>query len=152
MCVLIHLTSACLWDRLLPSHSSFWFSGGMCSTCLFSSLLVLARCCPSPLVTASAPEHGCGSHLSCLTYADELFSKAGFGFLLFIFSFSSLDLFKMEHLRGWRDSSEVKSTGCSSTGPEFNPQQLHGGSQPSIMGSGTLLQAYMQAEYCIHNK
>ena len=38
--------------------------------------------------------------------------------------------------RGWRDGSEVKSTGCSSWGPEFNSQQLHGGSQPSIMRSG----------------
>ena len=37
----------------------------------------------------------------------------------------------------WRDGSEVKSIGCSSTGPEFNSQQLHGGSQPSVMGSDT---------------
>jgi hypothetical protein len=39
---------------------------------------------------------------------------------------------------GWRDSSVVKSTGCSSRGPEFNSQQPHGGSQPSVMGSDTL--------------
>ena len=26
----------------------------------------------------------------------------------------------------------------SSRGPEFNSQQLHGGSQPSVMGSGAL--------------
>jgi hypothetical protein len=32
--------------------------------------------------------------------------------------------------RGWRDGSEVKSTDCSSRGPEFNSQQPHGGSQP----------------------
>ena len=36
---------------------------------------------------------------------------------------------------GWRDGSAVKSTDCSSRGPEFNSQQLHGGSQPSVMGS-----------------
>jgi hypothetical protein len=30
--------------------------------------------------------------------------------------------------------SGVKSTGCSSRGPEFNSQQPHGGSQPSVMG------------------
>jgi hypothetical protein len=36
---------------------------------------------------------------------------------------------------GWRDGSAVKSTGCSSSGPEFNSQQPHGGSQPSVMGS-----------------
>jgi hypothetical protein len=33
--------------------------------------------------------------------------------------------------RGWRDGSAVKSTGCSSRGPEFNSQQPHGGSQDS---------------------
>jgi hypothetical protein len=36
---------------------------------------------------------------------------------------------------GWRAGSAVKSTDCSSRGPEFNSQQSHGGgSQPSIMG------------------
>jgi hypothetical protein len=30
----------------------------------------------------------------------------------------------------------VKSTDCSFRGPEFNSQQLHGGSQPSVMRSG----------------
>jgi hypothetical protein len=30
---------------------------------------------------------------------------------------------------GWRDGSVVKSTSCSSRGPEFNSQQSHGGSQ-----------------------
>jgi hypothetical protein len=39
---------------------------------------------------------------------------------------------------GWRDGSAVKSTDCSSEGPEFKSQQPHGGSQPSIMGSNTL--------------
>jgi hypothetical protein len=41
-------------------------------------------------------------------------------------------------LLGWRDSSEVKSTGCSSRGPEFNSQQPHGGSQSSVMESYVL--------------
>jgi hypothetical protein len=39
---------------------------------------------------------------------------------------------------GWRDGSVFKSTDCSSKGPEFNSQQPHGGSQPSVMGSGAL--------------
>jgi hypothetical protein len=39
--------------------------------------------------------------------------------------------------QGWRDGS-VKSTGCSSRGPEFNSQHPHGGLQPSIMGSDAL--------------
>jgi hypothetical protein len=39
---------------------------------------------------------------------------------------------------GWRDGSAVKSTDCSSKGPEFNSQQLHGGSQPSVMESDAL--------------
>jgi hypothetical protein len=42
---------------------------------------------------------------------------------------------KEDMYRGWRDVSEVKCTGCSSRGPEFNSQQLHDGSQPSVMGS-----------------
>jgi hypothetical protein len=39
---------------------------------------------------------------------------------------------------GWRDGSVVKNTDCSSRNPEFNSQQPHGGSQPSIMGSDAL--------------
>jgi hypothetical protein len=38
----------------------------------------------------------------------------------------------------WRDGSAVKSIGCSSRGPEFNSQQSHGGSQPSVMRSDAL--------------
>jgi hypothetical protein len=33
----------------------------------------------------------------------------------------------------WSYGPEVKSTDCSSEGPEFKSQQLHGGSQPSVM-------------------
>jgi hypothetical protein len=36
-------------------------------------------------------------------------------------------------LLGWRDGSAVKTTDCSSKGPEFKSQQPHGGSQPSVM-------------------
>jgi hypothetical protein len=35
--------------------------------------------------------------------------------------------------QGWRDGSAVKSTDCSSEGPEFKSQQPHGGSQPPVM-------------------
>jgi hypothetical protein len=38
----------------------------------------------------------------------------------------------------WRDGSSVKSTCCSSIGPEFNSQQPHDGSQTSVMGSDAL--------------
>ena len=41
-------------------------------------------------------------------------------------------------IKGWRDGSAVKSTDCSSRGPEFNSQQLHGGSPPSLMGFDAL--------------
>jgi hypothetical protein len=34
---------------------------------------------------------------------------------------------------GWTDDSVVKSTDCSSRGPEFNSQKPHGGSQPLVM-------------------
>jgi hypothetical protein len=39
---------------------------------------------------------------------------------------------------GWRDGSVVKSTDCSSGGPEFKSQQPHGGSQPSVIRSDAL--------------
>ena len=38
-----------------------------------------------------------------------------------------------QELGGWRDGSVGKSTGCSFRGSEFNSQQPHGGSQPSVM-------------------
>jgi hypothetical protein len=37
-----------------------------------------------------------------------------------------------------RDGSAVKSTDCSSRGPEFKSQQPHGGSQPSVIESDSL--------------
>jgi hypothetical protein len=40
--------------------------------------------------------------------------------------------------KGWRDGSVVKSTDCSSKGPEFKSQQPHGGSQPSVTRSDAL--------------
>jgi hypothetical protein len=43
-----------------------------------------------------------------------------------------------DEIRGWRDGSAVKSTDCSSRGPEFKSQQPHGGSQPSVTRSGAL--------------
>jgi hypothetical protein len=36
---------------------------------------------------------------------------------------------------GWQDGSVVKSTDCSSEGPEFKSQQPYGGSQPSVTKS-----------------
>jgi hypothetical protein len=36
----------------------------------------------------------------------------------------------------------VKSTDYSSRGPEFNSQQLHGGSQPSVMESDVSEDSY----------
>ena len=51
-------------------------------------------------------------------------------------------LIKQEHERlymmGWRDGSVVKNIACFSKGPEFNSQQLHCGSQPFVMRSGSL--------------
>jgi hypothetical protein len=39
---------------------------------------------------------------------------------------------------GWQGSPVVKSTDCSSRGPEFKSQQPRGGLQPSVMGSNAL--------------
>jgi hypothetical protein len=54
-----------------------------------------------------------------------------------VLSFASL-LHRNPELRGWRDGSVVKSTGCSFEGHEFNSQKSLGGSQPSVMGSDAL--------------
>jgi hypothetical protein len=50
----------------------------------------------------------------------------------------TVDKSKMFAFRGWTDGSEVKNTDCSSKDPEFKSQQLHGGSQPSVMRSDAL--------------
>jgi hypothetical protein len=55
-------------------------------------------------------------------------------------------------LGGWRDGSEVKSTYCSSEGPEFKSQQPHGGSQPPVMRSDTLLKTATVYLHIIINK
>jgi hypothetical protein len=46
--------------------------------------------------------------------------------------------FKRVTAGGWGDGSAVKSTDCSSEGPEFKSQQPYGSSQTSIMKSDTL--------------
>ena len=47
---------------------------------------------------------------------------------------------RLKHLKpifkDWWDDSVVRSTDCSSKGPEFKSQQTRGSSQPSVMGSG----------------
>jgi hypothetical protein len=50
---------------------------------------------------------------------------------------------------GWRDGSAVKSTDCSSRGPEFNSQQPHGGSQPSVMRYNALFWCVWRQPQCI---
>jgi len=54
-----------------------------------------------------------------------------------------LSIHRNKHIKiytsgGWRDGSVVKSTDCSSRGPEFKSQQPRGGSQPSVMGYDAL--------------
>jgi hypothetical protein len=50
---------------------------------------------------------------------------------------------------GWRDGSEVKSTNCSSEGPEFKSQQPHGGSQPSVMRPDALFWSASEDSYSV---
>ena len=49
----------------------------------------------------------------------------------------------------WGDGPRVKSTGCSSRGPESNSHQPHGDSQLPIMGSDALFwhEPYIHTEY-----
>jgi hypothetical protein len=65
------------------------------------------------------------------------------GYPLWVFSISKKKkryFFSFSRYRklGWRDGSAIKSTDCSSKGPEFKSQQPHGGSQPSVMRSDVL--------------
>jgi hypothetical protein len=53
---------------------------------------------------------------------------------------------------GWWNGSAVKSTDCSSRGPEFNSQQPHGGSQPSVIGSDALFWCVLRQLQCTLNK
>ena len=58
-----------------------------------------------------------------------------------------------EGAEGWRDSSVVKSTGCSCRGSKLHSQHLHGGSQPPVtpdLGSDSLLLAPMVTAYETH--
>jgi hypothetical protein len=54
------------------------------------------------------------------------------------FAFSPIPFLRIWVMTGWRDGSEVKSTDCSSEGPEFNSQQPHGDSQTSVIESDAL--------------
>jgi hypothetical protein len=51
---------------------------------------------------------------------------------------------------GWRDGSVVKSTSCSSRGPEFNSQHPHDGSQPSVIGFDSLFWCVWREQQCTH--
>jgi len=51
---------------------------------------------------------------------------------------------------GWRDGSAVKSTDCSSRGLEFNSQQPHGGSKPSVKRSDALFWCIWRQLQCTH--
>ena len=60
------------------------------------------------------------------------------------------EFFKNKVLRGWRDGSAVKNTDCSSRDPEFNSQQPHGGSQPSVMRSDSLFWCVWRELQCTY--
>ena len=51
-------------------------------------------------------------------------------------------------LRSWGDSLAVKSTDCSFRSPEFNSQQPHDGSQPSVIGSEALFWCVWREQQC----
>jgi hypothetical protein len=56
---------------------------------------------------------------------------------------------KKKNTSSWRDGLVVKSPGCSPRGPEFNSQQLHGGSQPSVMGSHASFWSVSEDNYSV---
>jgi hypothetical protein len=52
---------------------------------------------------------------------------------------------------GWGDGSAVKSIDCSFRGPEFNSQQPHGGSQPSVMRFHAFFWCLWRQLQCTHH-
>ena len=61
-----------------------------------------------------------------------------------------LKILSLDMVVSWRDGSGVKSTDCSSRDPEFNSQQPHGGSQPSVMGSDAIFWCVWRQLQCAH--
>ena len=53
-------------------------------------------------------------------------------------------------LQGWTDGSVARSTDCSSRGTEFNSQEPHGGSQPSVMESDAPFWCVLRQRQYIH--
>ena len=51
---------------------------------------------------------------------------------------SDIIYFKTEGLGAGEMAQWLRALGCSPRGPEFNFQQQHGGSHPSVMGSDAL--------------
>jgi hypothetical protein len=51
---------------------------------------------------------------------------------------------------GLQSEFQEKNTDCSSKGPEFNSQQPHGGSQPSVMRSDALFWCVWRQRQCIY--
>jgi len=60
------------------------------------------------------------------------------------------DINKKYQSLGCRDSSAVKSTDCSSRGPECKSYPPHGGSQLSVMRSDTLFWCVWRQLQCTH--
>jgi hypothetical protein len=67
-------------------------------------------------------------------------------------TFLSKNIIIMKIKTGLERCSEVKSTSRSSRGPEFDSQQPHGGSQPSVMRAGALFWPCWQNILYIINK
>jgi hypothetical protein len=65
----------------------------------------------------------------------------------YIFWFCLSNIEKKQKNLGWIDGLAVKSTNCSSGGPEFNSQN---GSQPSLMEFDALFWCVWRQQQCIH--
>jgi len=120
------------------STLSTWSSRrpAICTTCLLSSLaksLQTQKC--------SWYDTGC-----VLPFQNSLWTLLHYTVVLpfgwMCFPFQPFRLLR------WYFLSAVKSTGCSSRGPEFNSQQPHGGSQPPVMRSDVLFWCVWRQRQC----
>jgi hypothetical protein len=72
----------------------------------------------------------------CFWWLEFIFNASGYGDEPCFWELTGNNVYEFKNAkRGWRDGSEVKTTGCSFRGREFNSQQPHGGSEPSIIGA-----------------
>ena len=114
-----------------PNDHSIWVTKAAHLNSSMSKQIIInlysSMCVDSNLTTVP--------HIQCLVFFQNIKCK---------------DSYNKYCFEGWRDGSVVKSTDCSSWGPEFKSQQPHGDSQPSVIESDALFWCVWRQQQCTH--